>query len=308
MRAILPLSFLFLGACQISHTQLPLPEGFLALEGQVDESRKSSATLGLALSLNDSGSLLSLDIQPGCRVSSVKESSAADLAGIGVGDVLLAFEGIPTDDPERLSVLLRKRSGGEEVTLRIQRGSEVLEVPAILQEEKTVEARTLFWVERALLRAAFEDGTSNNGFPRIAQLAPSSPLIVAGVKQGDTVESFQGRDPGSAAEFVRRVRRELGPGDPFTLWVRSSSGLGRSVEGNAWAPEKILTEFRMWPLFSWDFDVGQDREVLIIGDLVLASLFKRIREGGENRWSICSVFSWRTGRPELEDAYPSVSR
>ena len=307
MRKTLP-ALLLLGACSIGHTQLPLPEGFLALEGRTEEATGPHAVLGCDLVLNDSGSLLSLEIQPGCRISRIEEGGAADLAGLQVGDTLLSFEGVRTDDPERIPALLRGRRGGEEATLRAQRGAKVFEVSATLQEKNFSQARILFWVDRALLRAAFEDGKDESAFPVVVEVGPDSPLSAVGVGPGDSIQSFQGSDPGSAAELVRRIGRELGPGDPFRIWTRSPGGVGREVRGRAWSPDRILTEFRLWPLFSWNLDPGEDREVLIVGDLILASVLKKIREGGETRWSICSVFSWKTGIPELEDAYPSAKR
>ena len=225
-----------------------------------------------------------------------------------MGDILLSFEGVPTDDPERIPALLRGRRGGEEATLRAQRGAKVFEVSATLQEKEFSQARILFWVDRALLRAAFEDGKDESAFPVVVEVSPDSPLSAVGVGPGDSIESFQGSDPGSAAELVRRIGRELGPGDPFRIWTRSPGGVGREVRGRAWSPDRILTEFRLWPLFSWNLDPGEDREVLIVGDLILASVLKKIREGGETRWSIFSVFSWKTGIPELEDTYPSAKR
>ena len=307
MRKTLP-ALLLLGACSIGHSQLPLPEGFLALEGRKEEATGPHADLGLDLVLNDSGSLLSLEIQPGCRISGIEEGGAADLAGLQVGDTRLSFEGVPTDDPERMQALLRGRRGGEEAILRAQRGTKVFEVSATLQGNELAPAHILFWVDRALLRAAFEDGKDESAFPVVAQVTPDSPLAAVGVGPGDAIESFQGRDPGSAAELVRRIGRELGPGDPFRIWARSFGGAGREVRGKAWSPGRILTELRLWPFFSWSLSPEDDREVLIVGDLVLASVLKKIREGGETRWSIFSVFSWKTGIPELEEVYPSARR
>jgi len=61
-------------------------------------------------------------------VSSVQPESPADKAGLVLGDVLLAFDGIPLRHPGDLLPLLEEEKIGQESTLKVLRGGEAREV------------------------------------------------------------------------------------------------------------------------------------------------------------------------------------
>jgi S1-C subfamily serine protease len=61
-------------------------------------------------------------------LSSVQPSSPADQAGLVLGDVLLAFEGIPLHHPGDLLPLLDEERIGREATLKVLRGGEARDV------------------------------------------------------------------------------------------------------------------------------------------------------------------------------------
>ena len=70
---------------------------------------------------------------PGVRASAVREGSAADEAGILAGDILLAIDGQELTDLRGYSTILKQHAPGDEVTIRIRRGEEELELRATLQ-------------------------------------------------------------------------------------------------------------------------------------------------------------------------------
>jgi C-terminal processing protease CtpA/Prc len=287
-------------ACTLSMTPEPLPKGFYGLEAATAPSPEQTAWIGIEVAFNDSDSLESLDLQPGVRITSVDSGSPASEAGLLVGDVLLSLDAVPTDDPERLASLLRAVDAEREVVLELQRGDEVFAAPVTVRLRSTHQLRSLYFVERALWRVALAEG-GDFSYPRIHQLAKDSPLAEAGAREGDWILSFQGRDPGSPAELVRRVRRELQPGDPFEITVRRDANSRiRTLEGRAWVPETVLNEVGLWPLFWWDVDRGENRETFEVGDLILLSVFKMRRIGTVKRWSILSILSWETGQATLQ--------
>jgi hypothetical protein len=69
---------------------------------------------------------------PGVRVSSVLAGSPAEAAGIRPGDVVVALDGRPVADLKAYSEALKARQAGDGVSIRLQRGSEALEVKAVL--------------------------------------------------------------------------------------------------------------------------------------------------------------------------------
>lgn len=291
---------LILPACTLATVPEPLPEGFYGLESVTAPVPERQAWLGVEVAFNESDSLESLDLQPGVRVLEVEAGSPAEAAGLRVGDVLLSFDGTPTDDPKRLEALLRAVAETRAVTLEVQRGAEVLEAQPEVQLRESRELRSLYFVERALLRAAFREDLESP-YPRIHLLAEDSPLREAGAREGDWVLSFQGRDPGSPAEFVRRIQRELQPGDEFEVTVRRDvNGKVRELDGRAWMPRQVLNEIGLWPVFSWDIDRAENREVFEVGDLIFLSVFRMRRIGTVKRWSILGLLSWETGRATLQ--------
>ena len=293
---------------------LPIPPSLLALEGVVEYSSSSSAVFGAEVAPNESDSLDDLEIRPGVRVISVIADSPAEHARIQVGDILLTWDGVPVNDPGRLEILRQGVQAKQSVVLSLERGTAVLEAtvnflgPVVLKDVGYVHQ-----IERGLLRAAFKDPIApipQEAFPYITELADDSPLRLAGGRVGDTILSFQWRDPGSAEELVRRIGLELEPGAPFVMQVLSQEGTESRIlnlEGQAWHPGRRCTELSLWPLLTWRLDPVADRETLLIGDLFLFSVFKQERLGSEIETSVLTFFSWKTGDALLESSLPSYA-
>jgi membrane protease YdiL (CAAX protease family) len=70
----------------------------------------------------------------GCLVTLVGEDTAADEAGLEVGDVILTFDGAPVPDFTTLKLLLMLKSAGDEVELKVQRGAEEVTMKVELRE------------------------------------------------------------------------------------------------------------------------------------------------------------------------------
>lgn len=72
----------------------------------------------------------------GIFIADVMEKSAADVAGIKRGDVIIEFEGEKIFSMEQLSKLIKERKVGDQVTIKIIRnGKEKKELKAVLQEK-----------------------------------------------------------------------------------------------------------------------------------------------------------------------------
>lgn len=296
---LLAVLLLTLPACQLTWEAPPLPPSFHAMESAVDEGERSSAYLGAEVALNESEDLMSLELQPGVRVVGVAEDGPAAQAGLRVGDVLLEFDGRRVDDPRRLVVLLEERAEAGAVMLQVQRGDAVLELDAEVEVRVARSGRLLFHIDRGLLRAAFRDGTG--GYPEVVELAAGSPLLDEDVIPGTRVLAFQGRDPGSTPEFLRRVRLALQPGDPFELEVEEPDGRRRQLELEAWAPEERLTRFRLWPLFGWSRELDGRSSRFWVLDLILVYGFKHDSASGESSTSFFGLLGWESGEPMLEE-------
>jgi S1-C subfamily serine protease len=287
-------------SCAFTSEPLPLPASFYAMETAVDNAARQEAFLGIEVELNEPEDMFSLDAPPGVRVISVVEESPAAVAGFVLGDILLSFDGRATDDPQRLTSLLAAVTEAHSVELSFQRGSQVLAVDVSLTMHSTSAARYLYHVDRGLLRGAFRNSAS--GLPEVVELDSISPLLAAGMAPGDIILSFQGEDPGSAAEFVRHVRLGVQPGDALVFELQNAAGGKRSIETNAWSPDHVVTDLTLWPLFSWQREIGADRGSFAIGTFIITDLFRYRRDGHEGYYSVLSLLTWETGELILEEA------
>jgi len=68
-----------------------------------------------------------------CVVREIVPNSAAEKAGLQVGDVIVRFDGRSIDDARQLAELVRMRAVGDTVTVTIKRGSQELDLHAMLQ-------------------------------------------------------------------------------------------------------------------------------------------------------------------------------
>lgn len=297
--AFLGASALVFASCQVTMAAPPLPPSFHSLESATDDEERSTAFLGAEVALNESDDLMSLDLQPGVRVVAISGGGPAEEAGMRVGDVLLSFDGRPVDDPRRLDALLDAHEEAGTVVLQIQRGSAVLELDAELVMHIARSGRLLYFVERGLLRAAFRD--SAEGYPELVEAGLESPLLDADVMPGTQVLALDGRDPGSAQEFLRRLGISKEPGDSFTLELLDPDGTRREVELEAWSPGRRLTSFRLWPVFGWSRDINSGEADFWLLDFILIYGYHRESGGGEASTSIFYVFGWDSGTPMLEE-------
>lgn len=289
----------FLASCTFRTEPEPLPKGFFALEAATHQVEEPTGWIGASLEMNDADSLESLDIMPGIRVSSVVEGGPAHTAGLSIGDVMLSFNGIPTDDPDRLDAMLLAITAAQAVKVEIQRGNEVLAADLEVQLKQDHQLHSLYFIDRALLKFAVRNDPDNGQYPLVSHLAEGSSLQRAKVLPGDRILEFQQRDPGSAAELIRRVKQELQPGNLAHFVVQTGDQAPRKIKVRAWEPDMVLNSIGLWPIFGWDVDRQENRSTFELGDLVLFSLFKIQRVGEVRHWSILSLFHWETGRPTL---------
>ncbi len=296
---LLCVALCFLASCTFRTEPEPLPKGFFALEAATHQAEQPTGWIGASLEMNDADSLESLDIMPGIRVSSVVEGGPADATGLRIGDVLLSFNGVPTDDPDRLDSMLLAMTLAQEAELEIQRGNEVLAAKVLVELKQDSQLHSMYFVDRALLKFAVRNDPGNGRYPIVTHLADESSLKRAKVKVGDRILEFQKRDPGSAGELIRRVKQELQPGDLAHFIVQSGDGEPRKVKVRAWEPEMVLNSIGLWPIFGWDADRQENRSTFELGDFILFSIFKVQRVGEVRHWSVLSLFHWETGRPTL---------
>ena len=71
--------------------------------------------------------------EAGCLISSVVPGSAADEAGLRVGDVVTALDGERVADIEGMSQVVRRRRVGDQLTVEFVRGGETHRIVVVLK-------------------------------------------------------------------------------------------------------------------------------------------------------------------------------
>ena len=74
------------------------------------------------------------NIPQGIWVREVEEGSAAEKAGIKVGDVIIGIEGEAVSSIKEMNEIKNKYKAGDEITLTISRSNEDIEIKLVLQE------------------------------------------------------------------------------------------------------------------------------------------------------------------------------
>lgn len=76
------------------------------------------------------------EVPSGVRFADVREGSPAQKAGLRAGDILFEFDGKPVENLYDFTYALRSRKPGDEVTVKVRRGSEVVQVKVLLEKRK----------------------------------------------------------------------------------------------------------------------------------------------------------------------------
>jgi len=277
----------------------PLPETLAWAAAGSDET--GGSFLGLETRENLVGGFDELDFRPGLHVQRVVESSPAARAGCRAGDVLLAFDGHATDDPETLDALLAAGEPGSSVVLEMQRGDTVFDVPVELGVPSgavaAAEARVRHRLDPSRSRAAWLTG---RGGAVLVAADDRSPFPEAGIPVGSVVVAVEGEETLSDRALIRRLGT-FEPGTKVAVDHVTPDGEARTATVSLQDQERRVTRASVPILFDYAADVeGEDASFTVL-DLWILSLFHYERSGEERRWSVLRFFRWSSGVGELAE-------
>ncbi len=269
----------------------PLPE---TLEWAMPAGE--GAFLGLKTQENDSGSLDALFFEPGARVSRVIESSPAFSAGVQVGDVVLALDEHEVDDPAALDALVDAAGAEAVVSLRVQRGDTVFDVPVTLRarEAGAKPPEVLFRKDASRSRAGWVSG---RGGAVLVSAPADSPVLAAGLELGEVVLAVEGREVHSARALIRELERHE-PGASVELSVASEAG-PRQVALELASTPRRTTKASVPILFTYKAAADGSRASFVLLDLYVISLFRYTRSGAEREYRVLRWIRYSSGVGEL---------
>ncbi len=110
-----------------------------------------------------------------CEVTQVTDDTAADAAGVEVGDIIIGYRGKPVRDFEDLRVLISENRAGETVPFEVMRGAEPIDV--ILGKKADVPL-------------GIEEGEPGPLGLSVSKVSADSVVAQAGIRADDVIVSF----------------------------------------------------------------------------------------------------------------------
>jgi hypothetical protein len=131
----------------------------------------------------------------GAVVDGVTPRSAAERAGLKAGDRIVALGTMKVKDADGLRAALNLSKPGDTVVAKVVRGTESLELPV------TFGGRS-----GPVFGVTFDAGKDGGRGVLVQEVAPGSVAEAAGVKPGDRIVSFGGKDVPDAAALPELLR------------------------------------------------------------------------------------------------------
>jgi len=198
----------------------------------------------------------------GAKITQVTKGSAAEKAGLKVGDVITKINDISIAEPEELTEAIHKFKPEDKVNVTFKRDGKEQKVPATLGKAKTssynynynfntpnpkefnfrmpnvdVAPRVFsFGESRPKLGIRAQDTEDGKGV-KVLDIDEDSPADKAGIKEGDIITRFDGKDVNSATELADIARDSRGKSDMKVSVTHD----GKSREVDVKIPKKLKT-------------------------------------------------------------------
>lgn len=211
---------------------IPIETAASTVEQLLDFGKVSRGYLGVGIQGVDRerADALGLDRPVGALVNRVEEGSAAEKAGIEVGDVILAVNGIEIEEFSDLPPIVGSIRPGEEARLRISRWGEEKTLTVTLDERAEdatastdqgpsdrAPSNALGLSVEPLTEAQLEQAESLEGGVLVTDIE-SDAAYRAGIRRGDVIRMINRQPVESIADF-NRIVGELEPGRSVALLV-----------------------------------------------------------------------------------------
>lgn len=152
----------------------------------------------------------------GLLVQHVSEDSAAALAGVKDGDIILELDGKAVDSVAAFRNQVARQRPGERVTLRVWRDGSAQSLEVKLGERPGDERATPTSATRPKLGIALQDltpqlgqrlGLDESDGVVVTQVEPGSPAQRAGIRPGDQLTQIGSTDVDSARQALELLRK-----------------------------------------------------------------------------------------------------
>jgi len=208
------------------------------------------------------------DGEEGARIHEVSKGSAAFKAGLKVGDIITRVDEIRIDGPESLSEAIHKYKPEDKVTLTLKRDGKEQKMTVILGKAPGISSTNIYKMPRIpdmpdmkdfnyeykMPPGAYGYGYSYGGArPRLGikaqdtedgkgvkvlEVGDESAAEKAGIREGDIITRFDGKEVSSATELVELARASKDKPVIKVSLIRD----GRTQELEVRIPKKLKTD------------------------------------------------------------------
>lgn len=189
---------------------------------------------------------LGIKAEGGARLTRIYPGTQAEIAGLRVGDVILAIDGnvVSARRPEDTDVLgrqVRQYKGGSTAVFSLWRAGQKLEVSVLLEPQPTPGAEMPWWedtdLEFSVHDIAFEDRIRlqlpNEAKGVLVESAiPAGWAALAGLRSDDVVETAGGTPVSTVAELKQSRQQAVDSGRPWWVLLVKRRGQTLFVEIN----------------------------------------------------------------------------
>ena len=260
---------------------------------------------GLDVGLNESDSLVNVEILPGVRVRDTTINGPAYLAGIQAGDVILSVNGMETDHPDALLALQSQIDDQTEFTFKVRRNTIVFEVKVTGSVmEQNSPARELYRADPLATRAGYTTelvtirGQADIAAARVTEIFPNSPLPSAGINTGDVVLAVNGAAVNSAQGLITKLNRDYEFGEQVQFSVFDGREI-RVAPVKLWDPGSRVSRISLGPLLQYNSSLSPQSNRLSLLDFWLFAVYSYSRIEGERAHSFFGVLNFTSDYGEL---------
>jgi serine protease Do len=234
--------------------------GTMSIDGEGWSTNSNRAFLGVTTEKPEK------DGVEGAEIHEISKGSAAAKVGLKVGDVITRVDEITVDGPESLSEAIRKYKPESKVTLTVKRDGKEQKITVILGKAPGINSNNFYKIPdlqnfnfdytpgmppgapsprvygysygapRARLGIKAQDTEDGKGV-KVLEVGDESAAEKAGIKEGDIITRFDGKEVNSATELSELARASKDKSSFKISVIRD----GKTQELDVRIPKKLKT-------------------------------------------------------------------